>query len=149
MEKITVERVMSWVTREASVVEENAPLKEIAIRILEDPKTRTVYVVNSQNKLIGIIPVMELIQYIYARYLPDEFRLYRIPMRVSVGSVAKDIMLPPIWVKKEESITSALRKMFKNGVQELPVVNESMEIVGDLNILELIEAWLKANKNDS
>ncbi len=146
MERISVERVMSLVTRDASIVKEDSTLMEIAEKILEDPKTRTVYVVNSKGKLVGIIPVMELIQYLYAKYIPEEYRLYRIPMRVSVGSVAKDIMLPPVWVKKEESITSALRKMFKHGVQELPVVNEEMEIIGDLNILELIDAWIKRQR---
>jgi len=146
MERISVERVMSLVTKEASIVGEDSSLVEIAEKILEDPKTRTVYVVNSKGKLVGIIPVMELIQYLYAKYIPEEYKLYRIPMRVSVGSVAKDIMLPPVWVKKEESITSALRKMFKHGVQELPVVNEEMEIIGDLNILELINAWVERQR---
>lgn len=38
-----------------SLVNENASLKEVVERITEDPKTRAVYVVDSEKKLKGII----------------------------------------------------------------------------------------------
>ena len=147
MKRLKVKNIRMMITQEASVVDEDASLIDVAEAIVEDPKTRAVYVLNKEKKLVGIIPVIELVQYLYYENIPQEYVLYRFPMLLSSEPIAKDIMLPPVWVKDDEDITSAFVKMFKNNLKELPVVDDEMHVIGDLNILELIKAWIEVNKH--
>ena len=147
MKKIKVGNIRNLITQEASIVYENDNLLKVAEKIVEDPKTRAVYVVNSENKLVGIIPVIELVQYLYYEYIPPEYILYRFPLIMSGEPKAKDIMLPPLYVKDDDSLEDAFKKMFKNNLKELPVVDDEMRVIGDLNILELIEAWIEVNRH--
>ena len=147
MKKIRVRDIRTLVTREPSVVHENDSLLKVAESIVEDPKTRAVYVLNKSNELVGIIPVVELVQYLYAEYIPQEYILYRFPILLSSKPTAMDIMLPPVYVHDEDDITDAFVKMFKNNLKELPVVDKDLHVIGDLNILELILAWIKSVKN--
>ncbi len=149
MKRFRVKNIRTIITQEASVIREDANLLNVAEKIVEDPKTRSVYVVDEHDKLIGIIPVIELVQYLYYDSIPQEYVLYRFPMVLSSEPKARDIMLPPVWVKDDEDIKSAFVKMFKNGLKELPVVDDEMHVIGDLNILELIKAWVEVNKHDN
>ena len=147
MKRLKVKNIRKMITQEASVVDEDTSLIDVAEAIVEDPKTRAVYVLNKEKKLVGIIPVIELVQYLYYENIPQEYVLYRFPMLLSTEPTARDIMLPPVWVKDDEDITSAFVKMFKNNLKELPVVDNEMHVIGDLNILELIKAWIEVNKH--
>ena len=147
MKKMKVKDIRNFVTQEASIVGEDDDLLKIAEEMVSDPKTRTVYVVNKENKLVGVIPVIELVQYLYSEYIPQEYMLYRFPVLLSDTPKAKDIMLPPVYVHDDEDITSAFIKMFKNNLKELPVVDEEMHVIGDLNILEMIISWIESVKN--
>lgn len=147
MKKMRVKDIRNLITQEASIVREDDTILKVAEEMVRDPKTRTVYVVNKENKLVGVIPVIELVQYLYSAYIPQEYILYRFPVLLSGTPKAKDIMLPPVYVHDDENITSAFIKMFKNNLKELPVVDEEMHVIGDLNILEMIIAWIESVKN--
>ena len=147
MKGVKVRDIRNLITQEASIVHENDDLLVVAKGIVEDPKTRAVYVVDDNKKLVGIIPVIELVQYLYYKYIPQEYILYRFPVLISGNAKAKDIMLPPIYVHDYDDITTAFKKMFKNNLKELPVVDKDMHVVGDLNILEMIIAWIESVKN--
>jgi len=147
MKKVRVSDIRNLITKNASVVKEDDSLLKVAEEIVRDPRTRSVYVIDKSGKLKGIIPVVELIQYLYYEYIPQEYIFYHFPLALSGEPVAGDIMLPPVYVHDKDKITDALKKMFKNNLKEIPVVDENMKIIGDLNILELISAWIEVYKN--
>ena len=147
MKKIRVSSIRSLITQDASIVMEDDSLLNVAEEVVRDPRTRSVYVVDKSGKLKGIIPVIELIQYLYYEYIPQEYIFYRFPLVLSSKPIARDIMIPPAYVYDRDSITDALKKMFKNNLKEIPVVDENIKIIGDLNILELISAWIEVYKN--
>ncbi len=142
-----VGEIRSLMTSKPSIVKESCTLAEVAKKIVEDARTRTVYVVNDDEVLTGIIPVMELIQYIYYRSIPQEYVLYRFPILLSTSPTAKDIMLSPVYVRDEDDVEDALIKMFKNRLEEIPVVDERLHVTGNLSILELIVAHIESDKN--
>lgn len=147
MKSVMVKDIRNMITRSASIVKEDDPLLKIAEEVVKDPRTRSVYVVDKKGILKGIIPVLELIQYLYYKYIPQEYIFYRFPLALSGEPLAKDIMLHPVYAHDTESITDALKKMFKNNLKEIPVVDENMKIIGDLNILELISAWIEGSRD--
>ncbi len=144
MEGFKVKSVRTLITKNASTVKKDADAMTIAKAIVKDPKTRSVYVVDSDNKLLGIIPVINFAQYLFYEYVPDEFLYYKAVMPVE-EITAEDIMLPPVYVKEEDSLDTAFQKMFSENLKELPVVDDEMHVIGDLNILELVIAWIKKN----
>ncbi len=142
-----VRDIRNLITPNASVVYENASLSKIAEEMIKDTKTTAVYVIDENKKLKGVIPLDELIQYIYYEYIPEDYIMYHFPLVLSNDATAQDIMLPPVYVKDTDTITDAFKKMFKNRMKEVPVVDEDMHVIGDLNMLELIMAWLSSVKN--
>ncbi len=142
-----VKDIRNWITKDASVVKEDTPLSKVAEEVIKDPKTTAIYVTNKEDKLVGIIPVTELVQYLYYEYIPEDYILYNFPLIISREATAQDIMLPPVYVKDDDSITTAFQRMFNNRLNEVPVVDDDLHIIGDLNMLELIKAWLKSVKN--
>ena len=144
MRRIKVSSIRRFITGQASIVSEDADPMEIAKKMIENPKTRSVYVADNNRKLLGLIPVSYLVQYLFFEYIPDEFLYYRAIKPLETVK-AKDIMIPPVYVKEDDSIDVAFQKMASHSIKELPVVNEDLRIVGDLNILELIISWINKN----
>jgi CBS domain-containing protein len=139
--------VRTLITQKATTVNEDESIGSIARKIVEDPKTQTVYVVNKKNELVGIIPVNEILQYLYYEDIPVEFITYSFPLSYGNEVCARDMMMPPTYVKDNESLSDAFRVMFEHKLMELPVVDENMHVIGDLNAMELIEAWLSRNRH--
>jgi len=147
MERIKEKNIKDLITQQVSVVHENDDLLKVAEKIIEDPKTRSVYVLDDKERLVGVIPVIELVQYLYCKYIPEEYLSYHFPLKLSGEPKARDIMLPPVYVRDDDNLEVAFKKMLKNNLEELPVVDENMHVTGDLNILELIRAWVEVNKH--
>lgn len=154
MRLIRVDDISNLISKKTTTVRKNATVFEIAEAMIEDPKTRTVYVVDKKNRLKGLIPVIYFVKVIFHEYVPDEYLYFKVMKPIEFDMIqsmdtieASDIMLSPIFVKSDESLKTAFQRMFSSGLKEVPVVNDDMEVIGDLNILEMIEAWLEINKD--
>jgi CBS domain-containing protein len=144
MKKLEVKFVRKLITPTASVVRKNADVMTIAKEIVKDPKTRSVYVVDNHNILLGIIPVANFAEYLFYEYIPDDLLCYKAVKPLELVT-AEDIMLPPVYVKEDDTLDVAFQKMYREGLKELPVVDNEMHVIGDLNILEIIMAWIEKN----
>ena len=97
----TVKHMRMTITLKPSIIHEDASLFDVAKKMIEDPKTRAVYVVDSQRRLKGIIPVQTLVEYIFQDYIPKyHIRLFDIchMFEVMGAENAADIMLEPVSV---------------------------------------------------
>ncbi|ABQ47807.1 MULTISPECIES: CBS domain-containing protein [Thermotoga] len=142
-----VKDVCKLISLKPTVVEEDTPIEEIVDRILEDPVTRTVYVARD-NKLVGMIPVMHLLKvsgFHFFGFIPKE-ELIRSSMKRLIAKNASEIMLDPVYVHMDTTLEEALKLMIDNNIQEMPVVDEKGEIVGDLNSLEILLALWKGRE---
>ncbi|AAD36016.1 histidine kinase [Thermotoga maritima MSB8] len=142
-----VKDVCKLISLKPTVVEEDTPIEEIVDRILEDPVTRTVYVARD-NKLVGMIPVMHLLKvsgFHFFGFIPKE-ELIRSSMKRLIAKNASEIMLDPVYVHMDTPLEEALKLMIDNNIQEMPVVDEKGEIVGDLNSLEILLALWKGRE---
>ena len=60
---------------------------------------------------------------------------------------ARDIMnSTPSFVYEETPVTEAVELMVAEQVNELPVVNSQRQVMGEINFLEIISAYLKAER---
>lgn len=139
---------MDMVTSEPTVVREDESVASISVRMVDDPRTQTVFVVDGAGKLVGMILIRTLLEYIYSEYIPPEYLEFEYPPARGEMAKARDVMIPPVFVRSNDPVSEAFRKMLEYNVIELPVVDEDMHVVGDINGLELIHAWLKARSGD-
>jgi CBS domain-containing protein len=63
-----------------------------------------------------------------------------------IAKNASEIMLDPVYVHMDTTLEEALKLMIDNNIQEMPVVDEKGEIVGDLNSLEILLALWKGRE---
>ncbi len=141
-----VKDIMELITREAPIVHENSPLLNVLEEMVKDPKTQSVYVVDKDGKLCGIITMSIALQYLYYPYIPPEYLEFDISVVEGVNALARDVMLPPIYVREEDSLKDAFQKMFEYHLQEIPVVDNDLHVVGDLHGMELIQGWLESRR---
>ncbi len=141
---VRVKDIMDLVTTKAAIVREDAPLNDVLREMVKDPKTQSVYVVDKDGRLSGIITLNIALQYLYSDHIPPRYLEFNVSVIEGSKVVARDIMLPPVYVRSEEPASEAFVKMFENHLQEIPVVDENMKIIGDVHGLELIARKLKS-----
>ncbi len=60
-----------------------------------------------------------------------------VPVRVSVWAV------PPVWVKRGETVQEAFKQMHENKLPGLPIVDKRYQVIGYVNLLELLSLSIK------
>ncbi len=130
------------ITLAPSVVHMSDSIQLIRKKITKaDHINRSAYVVDENNKLIGIITVKELLKVLAVRSgistgkTPTKGKLLDY---VSTDTTAKDIMRSPISVRTTDSLEKALEIFVLHGLEELPVVDENNVVIGDLDAYELL-----------
>ncbi len=136
---------------EPDVVREGDTLLAVAHKIVENPATRVVCVVDAANKLLGIIPLRHICQHVVYEIAPEEMfhRIARYEDVVAVahhtvGATARDLMDGPVYTKTDDTVKDAIEKMFDAGLEGLPIVDEQLHVVGYIDMLELLAAWIQA-----
>jgi CBS domain-containing protein len=58
--------------------------------------------------------------------------------RLMAGMHIGEIMQKPVSVRESELLSAAIKKMVKNGLMDLPVVDDHNRLIGELNGHEII-----------
>jgi len=133
-----------------AIVKEDTPIREMLESIIKDTRSRHAYVVDKHNKLIGSIRINNVIQYLFPSTILKEQQ-----NSPKVGSfmdylnarVAGDIMsMRPNYVFKDTPLDRMVDIMIEDKSNELPVVNKEMEVIGEVNVLEVIAYALQNNE---
>jgi len=131
------------ITIQPIIVRKDTPIDEIAKKILTNPRTRSFYVVDDRSRLVGKITLDRLVEQLFGEMiLESEFDTF-LAMKMSGKKTAGDIMIKPIYVTFDSVLKDAFIKMYHNKLQELPVVDENLHIVGDLSMIELLAALVE------
>ncbi len=141
MQNVTVKEIYKTFTVKPPVVPESAKIEEVIRILLQDPKSRSVYIVNSKNKLIGIISTLIILKtthIIKGKKTVAKEDVFN-ALKISRAREARDIMHPPIYVYENDKILDVLEKMSSENIQELPVVDKDKHVLGDLNCLEILK----------
>lgn len=150
-----VETVDSLLKLEASVVTGDTTLDHIARTMIEQPNVHVVSVVAENGRLIGLLELKELADDLYLHILPEEFlseitdveKLMTYADRTR-ALTAKDVMIPPVFVKRGDTVKEAFKRMHENKLPGLPLIDDLYHVVGYINLLELLSLCIKP-KDDS
>jgi len=137
----SVRDLMVYSTTTPSLVREDATLRQIAELLINDPATREVYLVDEEKRLFGVITLRRLARFVFTHDVPDPSSATDLLDLVSARN-ARDLAIERgIFVGEDDSVGHLLDVMFRNDVDEIPVVDEANVVVGNIGMLELIAAW--------
>ena len=134
----------------ACSLREDQPVAAVAELLGEQPGVHTVAVVDSEGRLLGIIPMRILLDDLFLRLAPEEFLVGMRDMagveefgRVSRAERAGELMEKPVYVRMDDTVREAFARMHEQRLEGLPIVDESMVVVGYLDRFQLLRLWLK------
>ncbi len=145
-----VRDVAKLIVENAAVISPDAPLEELLAKIVEDPRTRHVYIVDKDGVLLGSVRLNAILRQLFpyiTSVSPGHERLLDVLASFEAGRV-KDIMnADPSFVHEGSTVTETVDLMITEQVNELPVVDNQRRVMGEVNFLEIISAYLKAKQS--
>lgn len=155
LREMPVEQCDLILNLEPTTVPPNMPLEEVAAAMLAHPDVHVVSVIADDGRLIGIIHLRALADDLFFHILPEEF-LSEVTDLEHVMSfatksrmkVASDAMSEAVWVKRDETVKEAFKRMHENELPGLPVVDGLYRVTGYINLLELLALCSKYRAED-
>jgi CBS domain-containing protein len=135
------------------VVQIDQPLIEIVEAIIGEPDVDVACVVNEQQRLVGVLPLQNLVDNLFATLMPAEF--LSVPLdRDEVMAYAKqtgvhttgEAMLPAVWITDNDKVKDAFTKMHANKLSGIPIVNDRYEVTGYINLQELLALYIRSQE---
>lgn len=142
--------VLEILDLEPTIVRPDTPLDEVAQAMLGHCNVHVACVVAEDERLIGLISLRRLADDLFFHIMPEEF-LSEVTDLEEVMQYAEksrmrtaaDAMQEPVWVKPEDTVKDAFRRMHENRLSGLPVVDDRYRVVGYINLLELMAACFR------
>ena len=138
---------------EPVIVQTDQPLIEVAEAMADAPNVSVACVVNAEQRLAGLLPLRNLADDLFMMIVPEEFLGEAQGLadalhfaKLSSTHTAGDAMTPAVWVKYDETLKDAFRKMHDNQLPGIPIVNDRYEVTGYINLLELLATYAQSRK---
>jgi CBS domain-containing protein len=130
---------------EPVMVSADTPLDEVAQEMLMRPNVHVVCVVANDGRLVGLIKLRTLADDLFFHILPEEFLSEVTDLEHVLSFATKsrlktagDAMEEAVWVKCGDPIKDAFKKMHEHDLPGLPVVDDRYQVIGYINLLELL-----------
>lgn len=139
VEAVKIKDMRMLVTAHPTFVSKETSADEIAKTSIANPQLKSVYVVDDKLQLIGKITLKMLIKHEFMDLLPSHFDVLDFGALEFAGKkTAEDLMVSPIYVKDDDTLKTAFIKMYEKDLEELPVVDENLQLIGNIDLLELL-----------
>ncbi len=150
LREATIESLDDIFQLEPTVVTADAPLDEVVSAMLAHPRVHVVSVVSDEGRLIGLLELKVVADDLYLHVLPEEFLKEITDLDTVIAYAqksrvitAKDAMRPSVWVKPGETVKDAFARMHSNKLSGLPIVNNEYQVIGYINLLELLSICIQ------
>ncbi len=151
----SVETVVSLLDLEPTIVPGDTPLDDVARAMLAHPSVHVASVVAEDGRLIGLLELSALADNLFFHILPEEFLSEITDLEKLMdfadktrALTARDAMAPPVWVKRDETVKDAFKRMHENKLPGLPLVDELYHVIGYINLLELLSLCIQRGNGE-
>jgi CBS domain-containing protein len=137
---LIVEDVYEKLAGKPAIVKEGSELKDAVEAITQKASSRKVYVVDKEDKLIGVITIETLLRYVGYRVGVREAGMLSFFKFLS-GIFKEDIseiMEKPVSVTKKHKVLDALQMMVEYHLNDLPIVDDEDKIIGELQSVQIL-----------
>ena len=147
---LTVSDVWELVVENPSAIGPDAPLVELMEKMVEDIRTRHVYVVDDGRHLQGVVRMHMVTGLLFPlQALGTVMTDVNLLRYVNLGGqFVRDVMnIKPLSVRADTSLHDMARVLLEEDLTELPVVDEANRLIGQVNMYEIIKAYLQLRKD--
>lgn len=140
-----VSDIRHLLVEDAATVKHTDSVEELLKKVVEEPRTRHVYVVDDAGKLLGSVRMNTIVQYLFpfasvvshaSTYPQNEFLAFR-------TQKVTDLMKPdPFYVKEDDTLSHMALILIQEKINELPVVDVDQKVIGQVNMYEAIRVYL-------
>ena len=146
--KLTVSDIRKSVVENPAVVTIGTSIKDALIELVGDHRTRHIYITDKNGKMIDSVRVNNVIENLF----PYETLWQSSSEYADLGIFSKknleDIINRNfVYVRDSTKVSDMISIMLREKINELPVLDLEMRIIGEVNILEVIIAYLKDDGN--
>jgi Mg/Co/Ni transporter MgtE len=142
LSNVTVESISSLIVQTPALVTPETSIETMLRHVIQDTRSRHAYVVDADNRLIGSVRFNNIIQYLFPSTILlelDDTPKISSFMEYSDATHVRQIMnTRPRYVQKSTPLAAMVRIMMEEKINELPVVDEQMHVIGEVNVLEII-----------
>ncbi|MBA2569726.1 MAG: CBS domain-containing protein [Chloroflexi bacterium] len=133
-----------------NIVRADEDLLSVARRAIAQPHTRLLAVVDTDQRIVGVIPVLRVVEEIVAHVSPESL-MAEVKDLASAGRfgrevgarVAGDLMSAPVTLRPDSTVGNAFRAMHEHRYSGLPVVDDERHVIGYIDLLELALRYLE------
>ncbi len=140
---------------EGVVVHASDSLQTVAEEAIRNPACRLIAVVDGDDRLVGLLPVRNLIDDIFVKIVPEHFLSeiedYEGVMTYAerlAARTAADVMLDPVSIHRDQTVRQAFELLHAHELAGIPIVDEEERVVGYIDQLELLLVWVRATGRD-
>jgi len=148
MKAITVKALLQFSPTEPTFVSLDVPVERVAEKMVEDHRTREVYVVDENAHFVGIITLRRLARCVFSSEIPGKHSATTLLDLISAETAGDLVLRKPAYVREDDTFEHLLGVMFHYDINEIPVVKDDKSIVGNINMIEILCAW-REGKLDS
>jgi len=150
LENKKIGNIRNLIVKDPTVIDKDAEMLEVLRKMNEDLRTRHLYVVDKDNKLVGSVRMNSIVQYLfpYASVLTIGVQLQSDLGNNLFSKKVSDIMRrEPFYVKEDDTLGDCAEVFISEKINELPVVKDDMTLIGQINIHEIIEDYISSAGN--
>lgn len=143
--ELKVKDIRHLLVENPASVSSDTSVRDVMQKMTEDLRTRQVYVVDDDNHLLGAVRMGSVVELLFPfdaiLQLNDSPYVAYIPK--TGAKTAADLMIsPPVRVTEETTLGQMAGLLMKEGINEVPVVDEHEHLIGQVNMYEAINAYL-------
>lgn len=138
--KKTVSDICDLIVKEATIIYENETIGTLFHKMIEDQRTRHVYVVDKKDVIVGSVRLNDLVDLIlpYLQNL-DNNMFNKFISDFSSKPVSSIMLKDFLHIKNDTNLSDMISQMLAHRINELPIVDDNNKIIGEVNFLEFIK----------
>ncbi len=139
-----IKDVMHLIVKNPTIISPKAKILDLLEAVNKDLKTRHVYVSDNDNKLIGSVRMNTIVKYLFptAAIMSDGISSSsNLIVNIHSTEVEEIMKKDPFYVTPDATLSSIAILFITEKINELPVVDEQLHIIGQINVYEIIEAY--------
>ena len=148
-----IHQLESFMYGKPVLVKPEQELIEVAEALAAEPGATIACVVNEHKRLVGLLPLRQLMDDLFMAVVPEEFLAESIDFdkvmnfaKLTQTRTAGDAMMPPVFVTEDDTVKTAFVRMHENKLSGIPVINRQQEVVGCISRIELLVLYAKNQK---
>ncbi len=146
---LTVENIWELVVDNPTSIGPDASLPELLEAVVEDTRTRHVYVVDEQRQLIGVVRLTTVTGLLFPKQVMGSVKLdFHLFRHVNLGGkTVREVMnTKPRSVRPDTQLDEVARILLRERITELPVVDAHNKLIGQVNMYEIVKAYLQLRR---